>query len=300
MGHLVGAIRSRWSREGVAGHLWWSAIASLGLAALLVTTAAAVSPNVSHPNGASDGASVKATTPSSSSGSGPNGPAMPGMSGSSGSTSSGQSGGAGDGTGTTTAADGICPNVQGATVMPNGMVMAPLPSGAPTAQQQAAAGRLVAGVDQGIAKYASLAAAEAAGYRPATRANGPMTHYLNPQVVRSGDVLDPQNPSALMFANTVNGPVLLGAMFLGPTPCQPGPDVGGSLTQWHAHDNLCLSGGQVVGRTGSTGECSSGMHNASTYFMLHVWTAPTIASQYQFQTDLPPSVFQLIDRTGQA
>ncbi|HEV3282052.1 MAG TPA: hypothetical protein VG032_10685 [Acidimicrobiales bacterium] len=189
--------------------------------------------------------------------------------------------------------------MQGATVMANGMVMAPVPSGPPTSPQQAAADQLVAEVGQGIAQYSNLSAAVAAGYRPATRTDGPMTHYLNPPVVTSGDVLDPEHPSALMFANTVDGPVLLGAMFLGPAPCQPGPDIGGPLTQWHAHDDLCVSSGQVVGRTGSNGQCAAGVHNGSTYFMLHVWTAPSIASQHQFQADLPPSVIEQIDQTGQ-
>ena len=109
-------------------------------------------------------------------------------------------------------------------------------------------------------------------------------------------MLDPQHPSSLMYANTVNGPVLLGAMFLGPAPCQPGPDVGGPLTQWHAHDDLCLSSGQVVGRADPSGQCSTGVHKATTYFMLHVWTAPSIASKYQFQADLPRSVCAQIDQ----
>jgi hypothetical protein len=78
----------------------------------------------------------------------------------------------------------------------------------------------------------------------------------------------------------------MGAMYLGPAPCTPGPDVGGSLTQWHAHDDLCLSGGQVVGRTSSAGTCAVGVHNTNTYFMLHVWTEPSLAATHQFQPDL--------------
>jgi hypothetical protein len=183
--------------------------------------------------------------------------------------------------------------------MPDGMVMAPVPSGPPTPGQQAAADQLVAEVTAGIQKYTDLAAAEADGYAPATTKHGPTTHYLNASIVRSGDVLDPSHPSALMYANTVDGPVLIGAMFLGPAPCQPGPDVGGSLTQWHAHDNLCTAGqGQVVGRT-DNGVCATGHHNPDTYFMLHVWTAPSIAGQYQFQADLPSSAYTQVLRTGQ-
>jgi len=112
-------------------------------------------------------------------------------------------------------------------------------------------------------------------------------------------VLDPAHPTSLVYANTVDGPVLIGAMFLGPAPCVSGPDVGGPLTDWHAHDNLCLSGGRVVGRTNSAGVCATGTHDNRGYFMLHVWTAPSIAAQHQFSADLPASLVRTIDRTGQ-
>ena len=169
--------------------------------------------------------------------------------------------------------------------MSDGMVMAPVPSGPPTAAQQAAANRLVAQTEATLAKYTSLSAATAAGYVPATNPNGYTVHYANWSAARS-DGFDPSNPAFLVYANTVNGPVLMGAMYLGPAPCTPGPDVGGPLTQWHAHDNLCLSGGQVVGRTSAGGTCASGVHNTNTYFMLHVWTEPSLASSHQFQADL--------------
>jgi len=169
--------------------------------------------------------------------------------------------------------------------MSDGMVMAPVPSGPPTAAQQAAANQLVAQTEATLTKYTSLSAATAAGYTPVTNPNGYMVHYANWQIAKN-DGFDPSNPSFLMYANTLNGPKLMGAMYLGPAPCTPGPDVGGSLTQWHAHDNLCLSGGQVVGRTSSAGTCASGVHNTNTYFMLHVWTEPSLAATHQFQPDL--------------
>ena len=102
-----------------------------------------------------------------------------------------------------------------------------------------------------------------------------------------------------MYANTVDGPKLLGAMYLGPAPCTPGPDVGGPLTQWHAHDDLCLSDGRVVGKTSASGTCATGVHNTNTYFMLHVWTEPSLASAHQFQADLTRAELASIIR-GQA
>jgi hypothetical protein len=183
--------------------------------------------------------------------------------------------------------------------MTNGMVMAPVPSGPPTSTQKAAADTLVAAVDAGIAQYSNVQTAEADGYEPLSTPRGPMTHYLNRSVIARGDVLDPAHPSALMFANTVDGPVLIGAMFLGPAPCEPGPDLGGSLTQWHAHDDLCMAGGQLVGKTDADGTCPVGNHRDTSYFMLHVWTAPPLAAQDQFKADLPPSAYTAIDASGQ-
>ena len=209
---------------------------------------------------------------------------MPGMAGmANGASGSGSGSSSSAGAAQTTSA--VCPNVKGTTVMSDGMVMAPVPSGSPTAAQQAAADQLVAQTKATLAKYASLSAATAAGYVPATNPNGRVVHYANWSAARS-DGFDPSNPAFLVYANTLNGPVLMGAMYLGPAPCTPGPDIGGPLTQWHAHDNLCLSGGQVVGRTSASGTCATGVHNTNTYFMLHVWTEPSLAASHQFQADL--------------
>jgi hypothetical protein len=169
--------------------------------------------------------------------------------------------------------------------MANGMVMAPVPSGSPTAAQQVAANQLVAETQATLVKYANLSTATAAGYTPATNPNGHLVHYANWQIAKT-DGFDPSNPAFLMYANTVNGPKLMGAMYLGPAPCTPGPDIGGPLTQWHAHDDLCLAGGRVVGKTSASGTCAAGVHNTNTYFMLHVWTEPSLAATHQFQPDL--------------
>jgi hypothetical protein len=289
MERLKQRITQRWSALGLAARMWWAALTAVGTAAVLVLAATAVSDATSHPattssaapsapasNGAGSGSSTSGSAAASGSTS------MPGMAGmASGASGSGSSTSAG----TARTASSTCPNVKGTTVMSDGMVMAPVPSGQPTPAQQAAANQLVAQTKATLAKYTSLSAATAAGYVPATNPNGYTVHYANWSAARS-DGFDPSKPAFLVYANTVNGPVLMGAMYLGPAPCTPGPDVGGSLTQWHAHDNLCLSGGQVVGRTSASGTCASGVHNTNTYFMLHVWTEPSLASGHQFQADL--------------
>ena len=229
MGDLTQRAAGRWAAMGMAGRAWWTGAISLATAAVLVLGAVSLADASAKPP-------TKSATPTTAmSGS------MPGMN---------MSGGSSKSSATTSSTSPICANVKNTTVMGNGMVMAPVPSTAPTAAQKAAAAQLVAQTKASLVQYASLSAATAAGYVPATNPNGYVVHYANWKTVESRDVLDPSHPSSLVYANTVNGPVLLGAMYLGAGPCQPGPDIGGSLTDWHAHDDLCLSAShQVVGKT---------------------------------------------------
>ena len=87
--------------------------------------------------------------------------------------------------------------------MPN---MKPTPElqAALDAAEQAAANTLVAQTTAAVAKYASLSAATAAGYVPATNPNGYEVHYANWQIVRSGDVLDPAGHEADVYADCVD------------------------------------------------------------------------------------------------
>ena len=55
------------------------------------------------------------------------------------------------------------------------------------------------------------------------------------------------------------------------------PDVGGALTQWHVHNNLCLFDNpndpqqKTVGLENADGSCSAGGSKAAASPMLHVW-----------------------------
>jgi hypothetical protein len=279
MGDLTQRAAGRWAAMGLAGRFWWTGAISLATAAVLVLGAVSLADASAKPP------TKSATQTTAMSGS------MPGMN---------MSGGSSKSSATTSSTSPICTNVKNTTVMGNGMVMAPVPSTPPTAAQKAAAAQLVAQTKASLVQYASLSAATAAGYVPATNPNGYVVHYANWKTVEDGDVLDPSHPSSLVYANTVNGPVLLGAMYLGAGPCQPGPDIGGSLTDWHAHDDLCLSAShQVVGKTTAAGTCAVGTHNTNTLFMLHVWTTPSLASTHQFEADLTRAEIAPIIR-GQA
>lgn len=105
----------------------------------------------------------------------------------------------------------------------------------PTLEQHEAADKLAAETKAGITKYVDLSAAEADGYQPSSPSWRPITHYLNPAYQRDGELLDPNRPEALVYANTSEGTVLLGAMYVMSEPGDSGPQIGGCLTQWHAH-----------------------------------------------------------------
>lgn len=105
----------------------------------------------------------------------------------------------------------------------------------PTLEQQEAANELAAETKASVGEYVDPSAAKAAGYRPSSPSWRPITHYLNPAYQRDGEILDPNRPEALVYANTSKGPILLGAMYVMPEPGDPGPRIGGCLTQWHAH-----------------------------------------------------------------
>jgi hypothetical protein len=158
------------------------------------------------------------------------------------------------------------------------MLMAPVPDRAATPAEQSAANDFARQVAQGIAPYADLNAARAAGYAPfGPQTPGMTTHWINLRFMADGDPLDPSRPGALMVENGDGGPTLVGAMFTMPGAQCP-VDVAGPITDWHAHTNLCYSkpqGGWLLSsETVERPSCPSGTYNHVSPWMLHVWTVP--------------------------
>ena len=97
-----------------------------------------------------------------------------------------------------------------------------------------------------------------------------LAHYLHAGYTRDGRILDPNRPESLIYLRLTDGSwKLVGVMYRMPSPDQPGPRVGGALTAWHAHDNLCTANGRVVATT-TNGRCARGTVS-KTPEMLHVW-----------------------------
>src|SRR5260370_24996261 len=67
-----------------------------------------------------------------------------------------------------------------------------------------------------------------------------VVHYVNPAYLTDADVLNPLHVQSLIYFNGKQGPILIGAMFIMPRSFEAGPQVGGPLTVWHQHSNICF------------------------------------------------------------
>ena len=145
-------------------------------------------------------------------------------------------------------------------------------SPAGTADQQAAADHLWHETESATVRYRSLANARADGYFAFNPVGQPLVHYVDPAYMQDGRVLDAQHIESLVYENTVNGPVLVAAMYSLESPNAAPPDIAGELTPWHRHDDLCFTpGGEVVGAAPG---CPPGSATYLTPWMLHVWLVP--------------------------
>jgi len=147
----------------------------------------------------------------------------------------------------------------------------------PTAAQVIAAGQLIKQTGASLARYRSVQAAFAAGYTYVLRTNGE-EHLLYDGGNPAYAGLNPQHPSSLVYAINVphHAPILLGAMYIEDGRAN-GPQVGGSLTRWHAHLVVCQGGKPTIAGFGVQlrGFCNPGTwHDRYTAQMLHVWVVP--------------------------
>jgi hypothetical protein len=145
----------------------------------------------------------------------------------------------------------------------------------PTSAQRTAATKLVANTRRGLARFTDLRDALAAGYTPHQHIRQALKHYFNPAYVTDGRVLAPTRPEGLLYASTNRGPVLVAAVYLMNRAGQPGKAVGGCLTPWHTHHDLCSSDpakGMITGLHTPGGPCPRGQVPWAAPPMLHTWT----------------------------
>jgi hypothetical protein len=145
-----------------------------------------------------------------------------------------------------------------------------------TPQQQAAAENLLAVTIVRLPQFADPVADEAMGFTSIGDGFLGYEHYLNIANMNDDKILDPDHPESLVFDTSVTPKKLVAAMFMmnnGDT-LDDVPELGGKLTQWHVHDNLCFSGARVRGLTDADGNCPEGLTKGAATPMIHVWTEP--------------------------
>lgn len=145
-----------------------------------------------------------------------------------------------------------------------------------TLQEQARAENLLAVTITRLPKFADPAVAEAMGFVSIGDGFLGHEHYLNAANMNDDKILDPDFPESLVYDTSVTPKRLAAAMFM----LNPGdtlddvPELGGKLTQWHVHDNLCFAGPRVAGLTDATGQCAPGLTKGAETPMIHVWIEP--------------------------
>jgi hypothetical protein len=145
-----------------------------------------------------------------------------------------------------------------------------------TPQQQAAAENLLAMTVVQLPQFEDPATAESMGFVSIGDGFLGHEHYLNAANMNDERLLDPDYPESLVYDTSVTPKKLVAAMFM----MNPGdtlddvPELGGALTQWHIHDNLCFSGPRVAGLTDAEGNCGPGLTKGNQTPMIHVWIEP--------------------------
>ena len=166
-----------------------------------------------------------------------------------------------------------------------------------TAAQLEAAARLFEQTKAAAQKYRDLRTAIAAGYQPMEPPGLEIDHYVNRAYFTDADILNPQRIQSLIYYNSSKGPVLIGAMYIMPRWGMPGPEIGGALTSWHHHDDLCydkktnmvvaFAGLSLDDRAGWSRSCPPGTSKQDTPDMLHVWMIDN--PNGPFDSDMDPA-----------
>jgi hypothetical protein len=161
-------------------------------------------------------------------------------------------------------------------------------SGVPgvTPQEQARAEHLVAITVARLPQWADPATALAAGYHSIGDGVTGTEHYINWSYVNDDKILNPDFPESLVYRVSGGTKTLVAAMYM----LRPGstlddvPDIGGPLTQWHIHDNLCFTPDQqaprVAGLTDANGNCRSPLVKLAPVPMIHVWIVPQVCGPF--------------------
>ncbi|MGY6499781.1 MAG: hypothetical protein ACXIVQ_02630 [Acidimicrobiales bacterium] len=145
-----------------------------------------------------------------------------------------------------------------------------------TVDQRAAARELIAETQVGMDRFPDVESVLAAGYLSIGDGGTGFEHFVHLGYMADGRELDPDRIESIVARVHPDGSrEIVSAMYL----LEPGatmadvPDIAGSLTEWHDHQDLCWEGVRVVGRVSTDGTCPRGDFRG-TVPMLHVWMVP--------------------------
>jgi hypothetical protein len=147
-----------------------------------------------------------------------------------------------------------------------------------TPEQQAQAENILAATLYKLPQFADPEVAKSRGWFSIGDGVTGDEHFVNVSTFDDGKILDPDAPESLVY-EVINGKkTLVAAMYMlwpGATMADV-PDVGGSLMQWHIHDNLCFSPetGRVAGLRAPGAPCTGGLVKGGESPMIHVWIQP--------------------------
>lgn len=132
--------------------------------------------------------------------------------------------------------------------------------------------------------FSDVTVAEAAGFTSIQDGGSGYEHYINWSYLDDEHELDPARPESLVYRidPTTRRKTLVSAMYMlgGDYTLDTVPNIGGPLTQWHVHNDLCFSrdplqfgSTRVVGTTARDGSCPVGIKLRPDP-MIHVWIVP--------------------------
>jgi hypothetical protein len=149
-------------------------------------------------------------------------------------------------------------------------------SGAPdtTPEQQAFAENLVASTLNILPMWSDPDYALAHGFFSIGDGLTGTEHFINEEFQHDDYYLNPARPESLVWDTSDGGRRLVAAMYMldQGEALEDVPNYGGSLMQFHIHNNLCFTTeGHVAGLTDSDGNCPGGLLHPEPTPMIHVW-----------------------------
>ncbi|MFM8530828.1 MAG: hypothetical protein ACKOD2_14370, partial [Ilumatobacteraceae bacterium] len=147
-----------------------------------------------------------------------------------------------------------------------------------SAEQRQRAEELVTVTIQKLPQFADVATATERGWVSIGDSLSGFEHFINWSLISDDQWLNPDQPESLVYR--VDGPgkrTLVSAMYILPPPIalDAVPDVGGRLTQWHIHNDLCFTDDpatpRLAGITRPDGTCRAPLKKFPSAAMIHVW-----------------------------